>query len=304
MEGKKKAIIYARVSTEKQAERKYLRPGEKICLKRKVKPVKVESNTKKGYVIYKVKRGDSLIKIAKKFGVSVKEIKRANKLKGNKIFAGQRLKIPVYGIVKKKSIKKSYTRSKYPRLVKEKVKRRVIVIYRVRRGDSLIKIARRFRTSVKEIKRINRLRGNLIRVGQKLKIPIYRWVYIERYADIPKVSLSFLPVDGKVIRDKRGVTIYTDCGKPVKAISQGTVIYSGDDISAYGNMVILDHGNYATVYAYNEKNTVKVGQKVKKGEVVGYVGIKPDEGKCALHFELRDKRGNLLNPLMFLSRRK
>ncbi|AAC06844.1 LysM peptidoglycan-binding domain-containing protein [Aquifex aeolicus] len=296
----------------KLKNRKYLRPGEKICLKKKISKskkvvkTKTKTNYKKSYVVYRVKRGDSLIKIAKKFGVSVKEIKRVNKLKGNRIYVGQKLKIPVYKEVKtvKKEQKVYRTTSKYPKVVKERVRKRVIVIYRVRRGDTLIKIAKRFRTSVKEIKRINRLKGNLIRVGQKLKIPVYRWVYIEKYAKIPKISLAFLPVDGKVVRDKRGVTIYTDCGKPVKAVESGKVIYSGNDISVYGNIVILDHGTYTTVYAYNERNTVKADQKVKKGETIGYVGIKPDEGRCALHFEIRDKQGNLYNPLMYLSKKK
>jgi len=280
-------------------KKKFLRPGEKICIRKGKKLVKKW----KKYIVYKVRPGDSLIKIAKKFGVSVREIKRVNKLKGNRIYVGQKLKIPVLRYYQKKNVKKKRP-SGYPRVVKERVRRRIIIVYKVRRGDSLIKIAKRFRTSVKAIKRLNRLKGNTIYVGQRLRIPVYRWVYIQKYAKIPKISLSFLPVDGKVVRNKRGILIYTDCGKPVRAVESGEVIYSGDDISAYRNIVIIEHKEYTSLYAYQEKNTVKLGQKVKKGQIIGYVGIKPDEGRCALHFEIRDSIGNLLNPLMFLSKKK
>ena len=100
---------------------------------------------------YTVKRGDTLEKIAKKFGVSVSEIKRLNRIKGSIIYVGQKLKIPV----KRKSSRKE----RY-------------LIYKVKQGDSLGKIAKRFGTTVSEIKRINRIRGNIIYPGQKLKIPV------------------------------------------------------------------------------------------------------------------------------------
>jgi LysM repeat protein len=102
-------------------------------------------------VIYKVRRGDTLEKIAQKFGVSVSEIKKINKIKGSKIYVGQKLRIPVK---KKRGRNSSY------------------IIYKVKRGDSLKKIANRFGTSVSEIKRLNKLKGSTIYVGQKLKVPV------------------------------------------------------------------------------------------------------------------------------------
>ena len=104
--------------------------------------------------VYRVKRGDSLGKIAKKFGVSVREIKKRNRLRSNIIYQGQRLIIP--------------TKNRNT-VVKKRVK---LVTYRVKRGDSLGKIAKRFRTTVRELKRINRLRTSKIFVGQKLKVPV------------------------------------------------------------------------------------------------------------------------------------
>ena len=105
-------------------------------------------------VYYRVKRGDSLAKIAKKFGTTVSEIKRANRLRSSVIYPGQRLKIPV-----SKKRKKSRYSVKYR-------------YYRVKRGDSLAKIAKRFGTTVSELKRINRLKSSVIYPGQKLKVPV------------------------------------------------------------------------------------------------------------------------------------
>ncbi|ADU96327.1 Peptidase M23 [Thermovibrio ammonificans HB-1] len=115
-------------------------------------------NAALGEVIYRVKRGDSLGKIAQKFHVTVRELKRANRLKGNTIYVGQKLVIPVKSNGRLKR-EKSATRTVYR-------------IYRVKRGDTLGKIAARFHTTVRELKKINRLRSNRIYVGQRLKVPV------------------------------------------------------------------------------------------------------------------------------------
>ena len=280
-------------------------------------PRKIVKDTEKGkiiYKIYRVKKGDTLIKIARKFNVSVKEIKKVNRLKSNKIRVGQKLKIPVK--VSHKHDDKTQPLSESSRYVKKsksssggrvcyKVyhKKKIYIRYRVRRGDSLIKIAKRYGVSVKTLKRINRLKSDRIYVGQRLKIPktvrfaTTRCKYIVRASDI------IMPVDGKITKNRRGLTIYTECGKPVKAVADGQVIYSGDDLSLYGNMIIIDHKNFISVYAYNNRNLVKLGQRVKKGQKIAEVGIKPDEGRCALHFEIRAEDGSLLNPLEFVRAR-
>ncbi len=99
---------------------------------------------------YKVRKGDSLVKIAKKFKTTVKEIKRANRLSSSRIFVGQKLLIP--------------TKSKISF-------KRALTTYRVRKGDSLSKIAKKFKTTIKELKRLNHLKGNTIYVGQRLLVP-------------------------------------------------------------------------------------------------------------------------------------
>ncbi|NPB06270.1 MAG: LysM peptidoglycan-binding domain-containing protein [Aquificae bacterium] len=280
---------------------KYLRPGQRICVA--YKPVKKRKKSatryayKTSYVTYRVKRGDTLAKIARRFGTTVKAIKRANRLRSDRIYVGQKLRIPVKKKVAVKREERKRTRSRY---VKVRVRKTVYITYRVKRGDTLIKIARKFGTTVKAIKRANRLRSDRIYVGQRLRIPVTRVVYERRPLRAPKPKIDFFPVKGRVVRNKRGVLIYAGCGRPVKAVEDGTVVYSGDDLSAFGNVIIVDHGSFVSLYAYAARSFVRVGQRVRKGQEIARVGIKPDEGRCALHFEVRSPEGSLLNPLEYV----
>ena len=116
---------------------------------------------------------------------------------------------------------------------------------------------------------------------------------------ISKNSLP-MPVDGKVSKNGRGITIATDCGKPVRAVDSGRVIYSGGDLKAYGNMVIVDHGDFISIYAYNEKNLVKRGDSVSRGQQIALVGRKNEGEECMLYFELRNKEGVPLDPTEYI----
>ena len=96
-------------------------------------------------IVHVVVRGESVNRIARKYGVSVATVVAANDLRRpDLIHAGQRLRIPAGG--------------------KE-------VVYRVRRGDTLSQLARTFGTSTAKIQRANGLRGSRIVVGQTLRIP-------------------------------------------------------------------------------------------------------------------------------------
>jgi len=126
--------------------------------------------TPKG-IIYKVKKGDSLAKIAKKFRVSVNALKKWNKIKGY-IYPNQR--IIIYKKVKFKNLGKSVVVKRNIEYLKKKVKKRKptykYIYYRVKKGDSLLKIAKRFGVSVKQLKNWNKLNNNIIRIGQKITI--------------------------------------------------------------------------------------------------------------------------------------
>ncbi|MYD31305.1 MAG: LysM peptidoglycan-binding domain-containing protein [Nitrospira sp. SB0661_bin_20] len=97
---------------------------------------------------YRVRWGDSLSVIARRFGTSVRQLKHLNGLSGNVIRVGQRLRV-------NRDAARAAGEATW---------------YRVRRGDSLSVIARRFGTSVRQLKHLNGLSGNVIRVGQRLRV--------------------------------------------------------------------------------------------------------------------------------------
>jgi membrane-bound lytic murein transglycosylase D len=115
------------------------------------------------YTIHKVRRGESLSVIARRYRTSVNAIMAMNGLKSrNYVKAGWRLKIPVRGTAS--------TREPVA-LMKTAILRGEILEYVVRKGDSLWKIANRFGTTTKAIKSLNHLDNSLLRIGQVLKIP-------------------------------------------------------------------------------------------------------------------------------------
>jgi len=80
----------------------------------------------------------------------------------------------------------------------------------------------------------------------------------------------------------------------------GGVVTEADGRSGYGNLVEIDHGNgYVTRYGHNDKMTVKVGQTVKKGEVIAKMGSKGRSTGPHVHFEVL-KNGVRVDPMKFI----
>lgn len=114
---------------------------------------------------YIVKSGDSLWSIAKRYGISVDELKRINNLSSNLLKVGQVLKI---------SDDNNYS------------------VYKVMNGDTLYSIAKKFNTSVDDIMKLNNLTSNLLKVGNKLLIPSISNQYIVKSGDtLYKISKVF-----------------------------------------------------------------------------------------------------------------
>ncbi len=96
----------------------------------------------------------------------------------------------------------------------------------------------------------------------------------------------------------KGVDLKAPTGAKIYASDTGTVITSALS-SSYGNYVVIDHGNgYTTLYAHMSKRAVKQGDKVTKGQVIGYSGATGIANGPHCHFEIWD-HGNRVNPLKF-----
>jgi murein DD-endopeptidase MepM/ murein hydrolase activator NlpD len=110
------------------------------------------------------------------------------------------------------------------------------------------------------------------------------------------ISSSFGP-RGESFHD--GIDIAAPPGTRVTAAREGVVIYS-DTLRGYGNVVIVEHGGgYATVYAHNEENLVRAGDRVRQGEPIARVGSSGRTSGPNLHFEVR-KNNIARNPIYFL----
>ena len=97
-----------------------------------------------------------------------------------------------------------------------------------------------------------------------------------------------------------GIDIRADRGSPVRAALDGVVLYSGDEIKGYGNLIIIRHDDdILTVYAHNEKNLTNEGQEVRGGQQVARVGHSGSSTEVGLHFEVR-LRESPVDPLHYL----
>jgi lipoprotein NlpD len=202
--------------------------------------------------------------------------------------------------------------------------------YRVKRGDTLARIALDNGQSPRDLAQWNNLSNpNLIEVGDLILVkppansrmtvkPIPKTASDAPKADAPKVDaakeapkevvaepgirLSW-PAKGKVTEEfsekTKGIDIAGKLGEPITAASDGKVVYAGNSLRGYGNLVIIKHDNtYLTAYAHNRTLSVKEGDPVKKGQKIAEMGD-TDTNSVKLHFELR-VNGKPVNPTPYL----
>ncbi|MEM7692870.1 MAG: peptidoglycan DD-metalloendopeptidase family protein [Pseudomonadota bacterium] len=118
------------------------------------------------------------------------------------------------------------------------------------------------------------------------------------------------PVQGRIIAGfgkqpdgarNDGINLSVPAGTPVRAAKGGTVIYAGNELEGYGNLILVQHENdWVSAYAHNETLKVSRGDTVTKGQAIASVGKTGSVEKPQLHFELR-KKSTPVDPLPHLS---
>lgn len=118
------------------------------------------------------------------------------------------------------------------------------------------------------------------------------------------------PVRGRVIagygaktngKQNDGINVAVPEGTPIKAADDGVVAYAGNELKGYGNLVLVRHASgYVSAYAHASEISVKRGDTVKRGQVVGKAGQTGDVTSPQLHFEIR-KGSAPVDPLQFLN---
>ena len=101
-------------------------------------------------------------------------------------------------------------------------------------------------------------------------------------------------------RHNDGIDIAAPVGTDIHAADDGVVVYAGDDIKGYGNLVLLRHtGGFVTAYAHADKILVKLNDVVRRGQVIAKSGVSGSEHMPLLHFEIR-KGSTPLDPAQYL----
>ncbi|GLO59924.1 membrane protein [Vibrio sp. MACH09] len=121
-----------------------------------------------------------------------------------------------------------------------------------------------------------------------------------------KISKWSWPTKGRVIKSfstgdqgNKGIDIAGQRGQSIVSTASGTVVYSGNALRGYGNLIIVKHNdNYLSAYAHNDRLLVQEGQSVKAGQKIATMGSS-GANRVKLHFEIR-YQGKSVNPKRYL----
>lgn len=117
------------------------------------------------------------------------------------------------------------------------------------------------------------------------------------------------PANGRVLRgyvatnpSRNGLDIVGTEGQPIMATADGKVVYSGNGLLGYGELIIIKHSDrMLSAYAHNKLRLVKEGEQVSAGQEIAEMG-RNDQNEQLLHFEIR-VRGKPVNPIGYLPKK-
>lgn len=214
-----------------------------------------------------------------------------------------------------------------------------ITTHTVARGDTLFSIAWRYDLDLEDLARANGIgEPYIIHPGQQVNLDLRQSPAVARTPPPARTESSTevlkrssfrpppqpapapsetrqselawrWPVNGTLLAGfsgaqalNKGIDIGAKKGEPVLAAESGTVVYAGDGLRGYGNLLIIKHNqNYLSAYAHNNKLLVAEGDTVSAGEQIAEVGSS-GTNTDKLHFEIR-RDGKPVDPLRYLPRR-
>lgn len=127
-------------------------------------------------------------------------------------------------------------------------------------------------------------------------------------ADQGRSDKFLWPVEGKLvgrfdlkgIPQNAGIDIAVAPGTPIRASGAGVAVYVGSELASYGNLLLIEHPfAYVTAYAHAQRYTVKKGDLIERGQVVGFSGG-ISGSQQAVHFEIR-RSAKPIDPLILLN---
>lgn len=194
-------------------------------------------------------------------------------------------------------------------------------VYYVKFGDTLFSIAWRFGLDQELIQQQNGITDpNVIFVGQRLQLQAGKAASAKAAAN-QTVTVSepiitnkgegrwVWPMKGNLVRrfnphqiGANGIRIAGKPNQTVNAAEGGVVVYKGNGLNGYGNVVIIKHHDgVLSAYGFLSKTYVRQGQNIKKRQKIGTVGYATNN-QLLLHFEVR-KNGQPVNPLNYIGQK-
>ena len=287
---------------------------------------------------YTVKSGDTIYSIAWRYELDTEDFAAWNGISTSTfIKPGQRLhtrKPANFDSERKKQVEQSIAYAPQP--VSGQAKTQSNQIYKkwvkAEKGDTLYGISKQYGVSVERLAQLNQLKQPyVIKPGQTIFLkPLKTEPSISArvpdkatkkpgstvqtntsYTQSQSVSWPRTvrwqrPANGKIVKkfsrsrnDAKGIDIEGKVGNAIVASADGKVVYSGNGLISYGNLIIIKHNKtFLSAYAYNRKLLVQEGDLVKAGQKIAEMGRK-DKLSPRLHFEIR-KNGKPVDPLKYL----
>lgn len=195
-------------------------------------------------------------------------------------------------------------------------------IYTVKKGDTLFSISWRYGYDHKNLAKINGIKSPYtIYVDQKLRFKSTKTTVAKKATSKATTNTKTTssssnkkltwrwPTSGKVISTysksaagRKGIDIAGKSGQNIIAAASGKVVYSGNGLPRYGNLLIIKHNDvYLSAYAHNKTLLVKEGQQVKAGQKIALLGRSGTQ-RDQLHFEIR-RNGKPVDPMRFLPKK-
>ena len=213
---------------------------------------------------YEVRPGDSLSEVARLFNVSSGRLAELNHLNSPyKIYAGEILNIPGVRGLEGEILSASFTAGA---VQVGSVTRSVLPPQAVKNTH---------KSNLKAPVSSSQIKKKIFSKPQKFIRPVSG-----------KVISGFGPKKNGLHND--GWNIKAARGTPVKSAAEGQVVYAGNELKGYGNLVLIKHGGrYLTAYAHLGEILVKKGDVLRQGQTLGTVGSSGQVGTPQLHFEIR-----------------
>jgi murein DD-endopeptidase MepM/ murein hydrolase activator NlpD len=251
-----------------------------------VAPVRHEARSEpQAGSVYIVQPGENLIGIARKHGMSVADLARANHIEPYaKVAMGDRLTIPgrahtqVADRTAPPAIRGEPPKAAAPQMVAP----RTAPVETVRTENARVATPEPVQTPEPAVKK-----------EPVAAVPSFRWPVTAHIVE------GFGPRPNGTSND--GINFAVPEGTPVRAAEDGVVAYAGNELKTFGNLVLIRHAdNYVSAYANASEILVKKGDTVRRGQIIAHSGQTGSAASPQLHFEIR-KNSTPIDPRKLLA---